>query len=442
MAARPGNRPAQAPQPSTARQNEYFVPRDGIDREVITSDICRYLGNDALVRPGTYESPDGRVTQGYFITAYRNLTSAMIQDLKADSARWEQERRAASRSGGGTGGTTHSSQHNGSTFVRSSNSPTGQREQNRGSSDYSTWKNRQREQEHYDAYARDNAMDVDYPPQPSAPKNPVYPPPNAYPGPPQPGPPTYPPVSYTPQAAGIPAQYPPQAYPPYPTNPPAPQYSPGPPNTGDRYPGMAAPPPMPTGGYGQVGQEASYVMGSDYRTQPNYVTSEPPRMPPHPAISSAAPVRPMYTPTNGAPGYPPAPDQYYGAPIPGSSATQAYSADPLYGRGGAYNVATTNPAQASSDNLGSPAGPTPTRQGYGHIPEPPFDNHQPPVLSQVPTSNSSTPAQMANSGPSPAPRRSPGRDSEPREREREQHRNRRPEQERDDRDRARHRQIR
>lgn len=55
MAARPGNRPAQAPQPSTARQNEYFVPRDGIDREVITSDICRYLGNDALVRPGTYE---------------------------------------------------------------------------------------------------------------------------------------------------------------------------------------------------------------------------------------------------------------------------------------------------------------------------------------------------------------------------------------------------
>jgi hypothetical protein len=36
------------------RQNEYFVPRDGIDREVITADICRYLGNDALVRPGTH----------------------------------------------------------------------------------------------------------------------------------------------------------------------------------------------------------------------------------------------------------------------------------------------------------------------------------------------------------------------------------------------------
>jgi len=34
---------------------EYFVPKDGIDREVITQDICRYLGNDAIVRPATYE---------------------------------------------------------------------------------------------------------------------------------------------------------------------------------------------------------------------------------------------------------------------------------------------------------------------------------------------------------------------------------------------------
>lgn len=39
----------------TTRMNEYFVPRDGIDREVISADICRYLGNDALVRPGHYE---------------------------------------------------------------------------------------------------------------------------------------------------------------------------------------------------------------------------------------------------------------------------------------------------------------------------------------------------------------------------------------------------
>ncbi|PSS03285.1 hypothetical protein BD289DRAFT_220579 [Coniella lustricola] len=84
---------------SAPRQNEYFVPRDGIDREVITADICRYLGNDALVRPGTYTDPStGQMMQGYRVTAYRALTSAMIQDLKNDSARWERERR--SHSGG------------------------------------------------------------------------------------------------------------------------------------------------------------------------------------------------------------------------------------------------------------------------------------------------------------------------------------------------------
>ncbi|CAK7272482.1 hypothetical protein SEPCBS119000_005148 [Sporothrix epigloea] len=89
------------PSNNTPRQNEYFVPRDGIDREVITADICRYLGNDALVRPGTHTNDSGRVIQGYFITAYRNLTTAMIADLKADSARWEAERRN-SQSGAGT----------------------------------------------------------------------------------------------------------------------------------------------------------------------------------------------------------------------------------------------------------------------------------------------------------------------------------------------------
>ncbi|KAJ5104542.1 hypothetical protein NUU61_001889 [Penicillium alfredii] len=68
----------------TGRQNEYFIPGDGISREVIQADICRYLGNDALVRPGSH---GGR--PGFFIRAYRNLTSEMIADLKADSARWE-----------------------------------------------------------------------------------------------------------------------------------------------------------------------------------------------------------------------------------------------------------------------------------------------------------------------------------------------------------------
>jgi len=37
------------------RQNEYFLPAEGISREVIQADICRYLGNDALVRRGVLE---------------------------------------------------------------------------------------------------------------------------------------------------------------------------------------------------------------------------------------------------------------------------------------------------------------------------------------------------------------------------------------------------
>lgn len=35
-----------------SRSNQWFVIGDGIAREVITADIQRYLGPDALVRPG------------------------------------------------------------------------------------------------------------------------------------------------------------------------------------------------------------------------------------------------------------------------------------------------------------------------------------------------------------------------------------------------------
>jgi hypothetical protein len=34
------------------RQNQYFINGDGIDTVVIVTNICRYLGNDALVKPG------------------------------------------------------------------------------------------------------------------------------------------------------------------------------------------------------------------------------------------------------------------------------------------------------------------------------------------------------------------------------------------------------
>jgi hypothetical protein len=36
-----------------SRANQWFVLGEGIAREVITADIQRYLGPDALVRPGT-----------------------------------------------------------------------------------------------------------------------------------------------------------------------------------------------------------------------------------------------------------------------------------------------------------------------------------------------------------------------------------------------------
>lgn len=58
--------------------NEYFIPGDGILREVIEADICRYLGLDALVRPGRYQD-----RQGYFIRAYRNLTSVSHVEIGA-----------------------------------------------------------------------------------------------------------------------------------------------------------------------------------------------------------------------------------------------------------------------------------------------------------------------------------------------------------------------
>lgn len=72
------------------RQNQWFVPGDGIAREVITADIQRYLGPDALVKPGN-GTGDSEGVAGYWITAYRTLTTQMIQDLKLDSQRWRAE---------------------------------------------------------------------------------------------------------------------------------------------------------------------------------------------------------------------------------------------------------------------------------------------------------------------------------------------------------------
>jgi hypothetical protein len=42
---------SQRREESSSRYQEYFLPGEGIDREIIQYDICRYLGNDATVRP-------------------------------------------------------------------------------------------------------------------------------------------------------------------------------------------------------------------------------------------------------------------------------------------------------------------------------------------------------------------------------------------------------
>ncbi|SPO03769.1 uncharacterized protein DNG_06452 [Cephalotrichum gorgonifer] len=293
--------PTQAP---NARQNEYFIPRDGIDREVITSDICRYLGNDALVRPGTYDDPEsGHSISGYYITAYRNLTSAMIDDLKADSARWEQERRAkSSRNASGV------QYHSSDTYAR---------RQQGGPSEHNAYGN-----------ARDS-YDASHPPPHSGPDNSGYagyapqPPAGQYMQQNQQG--GYP--------SGNPGAFPPPAG--YPgAQKPFPQQDPGYPPSGQQ--GMAYPQaqdnwlhgaarPMAAPGYRDPNQFSPGGVGPrDHMmtTPPSQGNYHPP--PQHP--------QPGYAPTGG--------DYYHAQPGAGY---QSMPQDPQYGRGGHYQERTTSP---------------------------------------------------------------------------------------------------
>jgi hypothetical protein len=336
----------------------------------------------------------------------------MIQDLKADSARWEQERRASARNAAPGAG--------------------GSREQPRGGpSDYSSWKNRQREQQEYDSTYASSAMDIDYntAPPSAPPPNPHYAAGQGYPGAPPPQ--GYPQAAYPPPIHPPAPQYQPaQAYG-YPPNPPGSQYSPGPQQSGDRF--MAPPPPI-QGSFPAHPQDAGFIHGSNYSSASGYATAGQPRMPPLPMTSVSAPPRTTYSVPSGPP-YGPEGDYGY-APPAGNPAPQAFPSDPLYGRG-AYATTTkiTHPPEASSDELGSPAGTTP-RQGFGAAPEPPFDDHSSPVPSSaatIPTTTATTPSSNAGSA---AGRRE--RDSEPRDRDMRDHRQRRDQERVDDRHRNRH----
>ncbi|KAI9649372.1 hypothetical protein NHQ30_001947 [Ciborinia camelliae] len=111
----------QAPYSSAGRTGQFVIDAEGIDREVITADICRYLGNDALVKPGDVEDPRTKQLKPvYVITAYRNLTNAMIHDLKQASADWRAERLARSSAQYSTNGI---SLRDSNEMVRKSNTP-------------------------------------------------------------------------------------------------------------------------------------------------------------------------------------------------------------------------------------------------------------------------------------------------------------------------------
>ncbi|KAL8653127.1 MAG: hypothetical protein Q9210_002281 [Variospora velana] len=71
-----------------AALNEFFVDGEGINREVLQRELCKYLGADALSRVGTYNGQ-----KGYIVTAVRPFTSKMIEDLKILSQDYEREKR-------------------------------------------------------------------------------------------------------------------------------------------------------------------------------------------------------------------------------------------------------------------------------------------------------------------------------------------------------------
>lgn len=63
-----------------------------------------------IARPGKGTGENDGVME-YWVKAYRNLTTAMIADLRANSARWRQERRLGPVIGGYAGSNTHHNPH-------------------------------------------------------------------------------------------------------------------------------------------------------------------------------------------------------------------------------------------------------------------------------------------------------------------------------------------
>jgi hypothetical protein len=334
---------------SLNRQNEYFVPRDGIDREVITADICRYLGNDALVRPGTYENKEtGQLIQGYYINAYRNLTTAMIDDLKEASRQWQLERTRA-QSGGGTPTFRDPNVVN----VRNSNSPI----------------TAYRHSETHHRQQAAGAVDPGY-------GNPA-PQQQYYAGSNQP--------QYSQPVAN---NYPPQGYP----N--APQGNYGYQTSGNTYsppPGQTSRYPPPQGMQSYAPTEQPYLAGSNLgAAAPQYTEvrrEQPPRMAPGgPAAvyGTTAQQQSTYPAPAPVPG-----GVFYSQPQQGQAMyapVQVQPQDPFYGRGGGagqYDDSASPTTQTQSDRVAGQANQT-------YSPEPVFEDT--PMSMAPPVAPAAAPA--------------------------------------------------
>lgn len=337
----------------------------------------------------------------------------MIQDLKADSSRWDAERRAASRGQpGAAGGTLLSSQPN-SNFMRSSNSPTALSRGNAGYTSSETHHQRQ----YYGPTSADpaygDAMAVD-PPS-------YNPPPMRYPGTGNAGYNGVNSASYAAQQQRYEAQQSAS----YPTS--AAQYaaaqqsySPAP-QAPDMYatgipPGPAGMVPQPAFGQPPNVQESQYVRGAAYAQNSM-----------NPMVTTSVQSRNMY-PT-AAPVYAPATDYGYSQPVGPSGTATGYvqPIDARYGRGSSSQQPATIPAQ--SDYLASPAGNQST--GYSTVPpdsqygevqaQPQIQSQtpaQPPLRNSVPPA-SSTQAQISSSGQTSSSATNARRD---RERDHDRHR--------------------
>ncbi|EXJ62781.1 hypothetical protein A1O7_03220 [Cladophialophora yegresii CBS 114405] len=81
-------------EPRTAL-GDYWCPGEGIEREVLQHEICKFLGQDATCRPGQ----DSRGRPGFWVRAYRPFTTAMEQTLREESERWLREKERRRRHG-------------------------------------------------------------------------------------------------------------------------------------------------------------------------------------------------------------------------------------------------------------------------------------------------------------------------------------------------------